>query len=66
MEFLDAADMGFDSVDGGVAELVYGFEIVLEHIWMLVIFGIDVGFDCVGEGDIVGASKREEEDVGPL
>ena len=55
--------MGFQGIDRVGPDLVYGIEVCLEHIRVLIIFGGDVLLDSSGHGDSIGPSKGEEEDI---
>lgn len=55
--------MGFDRIDGMCSHVVNRFEIFLEHIGMLIIFGGYVLLNGGGHGDSIGPSEGQEEDV---
>lgn len=58
--------MGLDCMYGSISELIDGLQILGEHVRVLVILGGNVFLDGIGEGDIMGAPKREKEDVCPV
>lgn len=61
--FRKTGDVGFQRIDGMCPHKVYRFEIFLEHVGMLIIFGGYVLFDSGGHGDSIGPSERQEENV---
>jgi hypothetical protein len=63
LELRDIACMGILRVRSCRPQFVDRLQIWGEHVWMLVIFGRDVLLDSFREGDGMGLSKREKEDV---
>lgn len=66
LNLLNAATVRLHGVDGISAQLIDDFEISCESVWMLVVFGGNVGADRVGECDRVGAAEGNLEDVSRL
>ena len=64
LEFLDAAGMGFAHVDSIAAERIDDFEIMAEHVWVLIIFLGYVLADGRRQGDMRRLAERERELVG--
>ena len=55
--------MRIKGIDRGMSELVDGLQVSSEHVRMLVIFIGDVVLNGVTEGDIVGSSEGQVQDV---
>lgn len=55
--------MRLSNVDGIAAECIDDLEVVLEHIWVLIILGVDVLPYCRGERQLGRLAKREVENV---
>ena len=62
-QLANAAAVGLESVDGGMAQLVYGLEVLCEHVRMLVVLGGDVLLDGRAKGDMVCLAKWQLQDV---
>lgn len=56
--------MWFLYVDSILSETIDDLKVLLEHVWMLVIFAGDVLLDGIGKINAVGFAKGQREDVG--
>jgi len=66
LQLAQTARVWLQGVDGILAEMVDSFEVVRKGVWVLVVFGGDVGFERVGQQDAVGASEGNLQDVATL
>lgn len=55
--------MGLQGMNGAVSQVIDCFQILFEHVGMLVIFGRDVLFDSIAERNIMCTAKRQLHEV---
>lgn len=59
LEFFDIGWVGFVCIDGIVVEGVNDFEVMMEYVWVLVIFFGDVLLKWGGEWELYGFLEGE-------
>ena len=63
LKLLDPARVRFANVDGVSTKGINDLEVVLEHIRVLIIFGVDILPYCRGKRQLGRLAKREVEKV---
>lgn len=63
LQLLNTARMRLAHIDGIASQVVDDFEVMTEHVRVLVILGVDVMADGIGEGQRVGLAERQRENV---
>jgi len=63
LDLADPTDMRFQRIHRSMSKTVDSFQIMSEHVRMLVIFGRDVPLDRVAKGNIVRSPERQCQDV---
>ena len=63
LELPDPAGVRFLDIDCIAAECVDDFEVLLEHVWVLVIVAVDISRDSARERQVFALSKGDCENI---
>lgn len=55
--------MGFQSMNGGMSQVIDCLQVTLEHVRVLVILGRDILLECRVKGDMVGTAEGQLQKI---